>query len=127
MLDMLLRQQLAARLAEERAQSREQRSRECQPLLAVARDALSRGYVAVALDAALAARRIAPDDPEIAPFVERAQRELNSDDPQAFDLALLPWPEPAPPSAKPDPPAEQGSVFDWAAHLFRTGLRRRKV
>jgi hypothetical protein len=128
MLDMLLRQQLAARLAQERAQSRDQRSRECQPLLAAARDALERGYLAIALDAALAARRIAPDDPEIAPLVDKIQRQLNADDPQTYALSSLPWHEPAP--AAPEKPVqgpEEGGVFDWAAHLFRMGLRRRKV
>jgi serine/threonine protein kinase len=128
MLDMLLRQQLAARLAQERAHSRDQRSRECQTLLTASRGALERGYLAIALDAALAARRIAPDDPEIAPLVDKIQRQVNADDPQTYALTSLPWPEAAP--AAPEKPAdgsEEGGVFDWAAHLFRLGLRRRKV
>jgi tetratricopeptide (TPR) repeat protein len=127
MLDMLLRQQLAARLAQERAHTRDQRSRECQPLLAASRAALERGYLAVALDAALAARRIAPDDPEIAPLVEKIQREMNADDYQTFTLTALPWSESPAATPKSAPGPEEGGVFDWAAHLFRTGLRRKKA
>jgi serine/threonine protein kinase len=127
MLDMLFRHQLEARLAQERTQMREQRSHECAPLVAAARDAFDRGYVAAALDAALAARRIAPDHPEIGPLIEKAQQELNSDDAHPFELASLPWPEAGPSPTKPAKGSEEGGMLDWAAHLFRGGLRRRKA
>jgi hypothetical protein len=128
MLDRLLRQQLAARLTQERAQSRDRRSRECQPLLAASRDALDRGYLAIALDAALAARRIAPDDPDIAPLVENIQRQLSTDDAETVALTALPWPgSAAPPAEGPRQGTPEGGVIDWAVHLFKMGLKRRKT
>jgi hypothetical protein len=129
LLDLLLRRQLKERLELERLHARERRIAECAPLLAAARDALARGYVAIALDAAMAARRIAPDHPEIDLLVQRTQEELHADDGQAFELELLPWPdagqEPGA-TADVDPLArgrEEGRVFGWATDL----LRRRKV
>jgi serine/threonine-protein kinase len=129
LLDLLLRRQLKERLDLERLHARERRLAECAPLLVAARDALDRGYVAIALDAAMAARRIAPDHPEIDPLVERAQRELHADDEQAFPLESLPWPDAGltpDVNLQIDPldrGRDEGRVFGWATDL----LRRRKV
>jgi tetratricopeptide (TPR) repeat protein len=125
LLDVLLRQQLTERIEQERIHARERRAAECAPLLAAARDALERGYVAIALDAALAARRLAPDHPEIEPLVEQAQKELHADDAQIFNLQSLPWPDAGPKAATPDTGRDEGGVFGWATDLLRTGRRRK--
>src|SRR5688572_18369276 len=132
LLDLLFRQQLKARLELERVHARERRMSECVPLLAAARDALDRGYVAIALAAVMSARRIAPDHPEIDMIVEQVQQELHADDAQAFELESLPWPDAGrKPDVSPeldpvDPGRDEGRVFGWATDLLRTG-RRRKV
>jgi tetratricopeptide (TPR) repeat protein len=129
LLDDVLTRQLEARLEQERIRSREQRTVQAAPLIAAARQALQRGYAAVALKAALAAQRIAPDSADVAALVEEARREMTSEDRETVELPALPLSEPveeAPP-AKPAPAAEEGGVFDWAADLFRAGLRRRKA
>jgi tetratricopeptide (TPR) repeat protein len=95
-LDELLRRQLETRLAGEHTRAREQRWRDCGPLLTTAREALRRGYVLIALQAAQSAQAIAPDHPEISAIIGRAQQELAQSDDQAFPLTSLPWPERGP-------------------------------
>ena len=102
LLDDLLRRQIEARIAHERARAREQRFRECAPLVTAALEALQRGYPAIALQTAQAAQRIAPDHSEIASILERAAHELAAEDDRPFDLRALPWPDRGTPKAGPE-------------------------
>jgi hypothetical protein len=127
MLDDVLGRQLEARIAQERVRMREQRLAVGALVVTAARDAMQRGYVDIALQAALAAQRIAPDTVGLGAMIQDCRRELAGDDDETFELA-------APPTADADnvPSAARhvhaaDSVFGWAAELFRTGLRRRKT
>jgi serine/threonine protein kinase len=123
-LDDLLHRQVEARISQERARAREQRLRECAMLVTAAREALQRGYPAIALQTAQAAQRIAPDHPEIALLLKRAEAELAAEDEQLFALHAPPWPGRGPQKVGRLP--QEGGMLDWAADLLRTGLQRRK-
>jgi tetratricopeptide (TPR) repeat protein len=130
LLDRLLAQQLEERIAAEHARSHAERAEEAEPLLAAALGALERGYVALALQAGLAAQRIAPHRIDAAAFVEEAKSEMTSEDRETRELVAAPFPEPvsapAPVPAAPAQP-ESGGVLDKAASLFRGGRRRGKA
>ena len=130
LLDRLLAQQLEERIAAEHARSHAERTEEAEPLLAAALGALERGYVALALQAGLAAQRIAPHRIDAAAFVEEAKSEMTSEDRETRELVAAPFPEPvsapAPVPAAPAQP-ESGGVLDKAASLFRGGRRRGKA
>jgi hypothetical protein len=134
----LLDRGLAARIERERARAREERSRTAEPLLAAARAAHASGYVALALEAAHGALRLAPARADIAELVEQLQDAIAADDEAPFDLPDDPFPggrrvDPRPATAAaPDaaaPERPDGGVFShvnqWAADLLRRRLPNR--
>ena len=123
-LDELLRHQLEVRFAQERTRARDQRLRECTPILRMARDALQRGYAGIALQAAQAAQRISPDHPEIPEIIARAQQELTTADDEPFAVLSLPWPEAGPDRSTRR--SDDAGMLDWATDLLRGGLKRRR-
>ena len=86
MLDALLLGQLETRLALERTRAREERLSASAPMLAAARTALERGYVAVALSALSAAQRVSPDLEGLSALIEDVRRELSGDDGETFEV-----------------------------------------
>ena len=123
LLDELLARQLEDRLAVEKARTLGQRAADAAPLLASARQALQRGYLAIALQAATAAQRVAPGDPDAAHLIEHARAALAADDHETFDLTNVPL-APAIPAA--DAIARQDrdrdGAIDRAAAPSPTGL-----
>ena len=87
LLDDLIGRDSNARIERERVRARQQRLADAEPILAAARDAETRGFLDVALNAALAAARIAPERPDIAELVHGLQQAIASDDQEAFDLS----------------------------------------
>ena len=112
LLDILFRRQLDARIARERTRAREERAAACAPLLMVARNALARGYVGVAIETLQTARLVAPDHPDIDALLEQARQECDADDAETFDLDSAPWPDPRSnaPTAGPDDETGRGSA-----------------
>jgi tetratricopeptide (TPR) repeat protein len=135
--DDTIGRRLEARIEEERTRSRELRAAGVTPLLAAAREALDRGYIAVALDAALGAQRLDPDRSDVAELVSRLRRLENADDTDDVYLAEEPLsPRPAAPPPAPPPPSPAAAerppdggvlshVNQWAADLLRRRLPNR--
>jgi len=129
LLDELLEADLQRRLAAERAHSAEQRSAIAEPMLAAARDALARGHLDLALNAAAAAARIAPER-EDAPSLTAELRSLvaSEDADLATDFGETIVYDPPVQSDRPEPgpvaqAADTGGVLaqvnHWAADLLR--------
>jgi tetratricopeptide (TPR) repeat protein len=133
LVDQLLARQLEDRLAQRRQEALDERAREAEPLLNAARAARERGYLQLALNAALAAQAVAPHRPDISAFLDETRAELSSEDRDLFDLsgaaAVTPLPRhtPRPGQPEPLPPADGRPRKNWAADLLRTGLRRGKA
>ena len=134
MIDRLLARQLEERMVQERKRILEERTRDVEPLLDTVRLARERGFVAIALQAALAAHRIMPERADIAALVDAAREELTSEDHETFELgAPIATPAPPPPAATPapgevisSPAAVDSGVLNWADKL-RASLRRGKA
>jgi len=93
---------LERRLEDARERAREQRERDIEPLLLAARDARARGYLAVALDNALAAAQVAPHHEGIRRLVAELRHDIETDDAHPFELTGEPFvevSEPVPPPA----------------------------
>jgi len=93
---------LERRLEDARERAREQRERDIEPLLLAARDARARGYLAVALDSALAAAQVAPHHEGIRRLVAELRHDIETDDAHPFELTGEPFvevSEPVPPPA----------------------------
>ena len=133
-LDEICARSLAQRIAAARARDLETRTELVEPLLASARGAVERGYLAAALRAALAAQRLAPEREDVPALIEELHDALAQDDQVAFDVGDVPFPEPPPapvPETVPEPavgpaaiaPSPSGGVFaqvnHWASDLFR--------
>jgi tRNA A-37 threonylcarbamoyl transferase component Bud32/tetratricopeptide (TPR) repeat protein len=136
LIDRLLTRELEERVAHERNRNLEERTRDVVPLLEAARLARERGFVAIALQAALAAQRILPGRADIATLAEDIRGELTSEDHETFELAApaitpqppAPAPSPAPASeAVSAPVSADNGVLNWAADLLRSSLRRGKA
>jgi tetratricopeptide (TPR) repeat protein len=133
-IDLLLTRQLDERIALERNRIREERTRDVEPLLDAARLARERGFVAIALQAALTAQRILPERADIAALVDEVREELTSEDHETYELAApAATPVPPVPAATPVPGEVTGSpavvdsgVLNWADKL-RASLRRGKA
>ena len=134
-LSDVIERHLQARIDHERARSLELRTASVEPLLAAAREALGRGYIAVALDAALGAQRLDPSRADVGELVDSLRRMEAADDDETFDLAEEPFaPRPAapppgvPPPGAPEPPHDGGvlsHVNQWASDLLRRRLPNR--
>lgn len=138
LIHQLLTRKLEERIAQERKRALEERTHDAEPILESARRALEQGYVANALQAALAAQKLQPDRTDIAALVEDARSQLTSEDHEMFELAApasIPAETPAPPTpAAPDATVisaqNEPGVLNWAADLLRSrgnqaGKRRR--
>ena len=124
-IDRLLTRQLEERVAQERTRIREERTRDVEPLLDAARLARERGFVSIALQAALAAQRILPERADIAALVDEVREELTSEDHETFELAA-PMVTPAPGEVTSSPAVVDSGVLNWAEKL-RASLRRGKA
>jgi tetratricopeptide (TPR) repeat protein len=137
MIDQVLTRQLEERVVLERKRLLDERSRDVEPFLQAARLALERGYVAIALRSALAAQRVMPERSDIAALVETARDEMTSEDRELFDLTattaaaatVVAPAKPAPATMEPASAPVQGDsgVLNWAADIWRSGLRRGKA
>jgi tetratricopeptide (TPR) repeat protein len=132
----LVERDLRARIELARADAREAQQSVIAPMLAAVREAEGRGYVALALEGALSACRLAPDRADISTLVEELRGIAASDDSEAFDLVDEPFVRPEPPMAQPRPtlpprvrPAEPIGLFShlnqWAANLWRRRILHR--
>jgi len=128
-LDDLLERDLQKRVSHAHKQSLDQRAAEAEPLLAAARDALGRGYLSMAQDAALAACRIAPARPDAVALAESVRRSLEADDDAGAPLGDLPMVEIAvePPQPEVAPPAESGGWLSHVNHWASDLLKRRSA
>jgi tetratricopeptide (TPR) repeat protein len=135
LVDQLLARQLEDRLAQKRQEALDERAREAEPLVSASRAARDRGYLQLALNAALAAQALAPHRTDIGALVDDTRAELASEDREVFDLsgpaAVTPvpraTPRPDPPRQGPPEPPSDGRMRNWAADLLRGGLRRGKA
>jgi tetratricopeptide (TPR) repeat protein len=132
LLDDLLTRDLEQRVTELEASVLAQRSEHADTLLASARDALARGYVSLALDAAAAACRIAPTRADASRLADDLRRQLEQEDETTFALGDPPFvdaepapkpaaapPKPAAPAPPPREPARQGNMMQSLADLLR--------
>jgi tetratricopeptide (TPR) repeat protein len=125
LLDDLLDRELQHRLAESHNRTVDQRFADAEPLLAAARDALSRGYLTIALNAGMAACRIAPQRADAALFTEEVRRTIELEDTEPFALGDAPLAQPqftaeiqAPPLTRQEATRARGFV-QTLADLFR--------
>jgi hypothetical protein len=93
LFDDLLERHLKQRIARAKTRALERRVAEAEPILAAAREAFARGYVAIALDVAMVAYRLAPTRTDVAAFVDEMRRSLDAEDDEPFPLADTPLPE----------------------------------
>ena len=115
LFDEFVDRDLAQRVEAARVRAEEIRQAQTAPLLAAARDAVARGYLAVAFEAATAAQHVGGDQPEIASLLAEIRRALDGDDAETASLADSAIPEvaeatvPAPPAPAPPVAAESSS------------------
>lgn len=125
LLDRLMARQLKDRIAQEQAAAAAQREADLQPMLAAARHALDRGYVALALQAALAAQRLLPGHAGAAALVDAARAGLTSDDDELMELSVYPLPDPEP--VPPPGPAFDSTRLGRAIAALRGSVRGHKA
>jgi serine/threonine-protein kinase len=125
MLDTILGRELEQRLALERKRDTDLRAELAEPLIAEARRALSHGYIGLAVEAARAAERMAPQRADVTELLQQLHREMAASDSTAIELSPLPrrGPPPAVAPQSPSPPQAETGVFaqvnHWAADLLR--------
>jgi tetratricopeptide (TPR) repeat protein len=120
----VLTRDLEMRLSRERARTQEQRLAASNTIMTAATAAQERGYLDLALNAALAAQRLAYHTSGVATFIDRVRLEIASEDEEVFPLEALPRPDPGAVTVRPAS-APDARLLGWAADLFRTGRRKR--
>ena len=130
-LDDMMTRDLETRLDRERARADERRNTVASAMVATAREAQARGYLGVALDAALGAARVAPGREEIDGCVTELRGLVASEDETVSDLRDGPFPalrQDAAAPARPTPPGPDdrspdggaiSQVNRWASDLLR--------
>ena len=130
-LDEMMTRDLETRLERERMRADERRGAVAAAMIASAREAQARGYLGVALEAALGAARVAPGQAEIDACVTELRGLVASEDETVSDLRDSPFPalrlDDAPPArSKPPGPDDRSpdggaisQVNRWASDLLR--------
>ena len=101
LFDELMDRDLKQRIAAARARTAEDRAAEAAPLLAAAREAIARGYLAVGRDAAVAACRVAPEWADAAALAEEIRVAMAAEDLEAATIADAPFAESQAPAPTP--------------------------